>query len=173
MAWEPIPGFLPGEYPRQRSLVQTTLLLAPAVSPITYTSVATPAPPLPGRGTLTAQGSSLQGPLSRRQTGHICLVRRGWGVQWGQKSTDWAFHRPCLEKPVLKKKKRKKKKNLICRDFCSTKTTTAANCKLPMDLLSWEICMQVKKQQNWTWNKGLVPNWERNISRLYIVALFI
>ena len=67
---------------------ETTLLLAPAVSQITYTSVATPAPPLPGRGTLTAQDSSLQGPLSRRQMGHICLVRPGWGVQWGQNSTD-------------------------------------------------------------------------------------
>jgi len=26
---------------------------------------------------------------------------------------------------------------------------------------SWEICMQAKKQQNWTWNNRLVPNWER------------
>ena len=25
---------------------------------------------------------------------------------------------------------------------------------------SWEICMQVKKQQNWTWNSRLVQNWE-------------
>ena len=31
---------------------------------------------------------------------------------------------------------------------------------------SWEICMQVKKQQNWTWNNRLVPNWERSTSRL-------
>ena len=36
---------------------------------------------------------------------------------------------------------------------------------------SWETCMQVKKQQNWTWNKGLVQNWERSKSRLYIVTL--
>ena len=26
---------------------------------------------------------------------------------------------------------------------------------------SWEICMQIRKQQNWTWNNRLVPNWER------------
>ena len=32
-----------------------------------------------------------------------------------------------------------------------------------------EICMQVKKQQNWTWKNRLVPNWERSTSRLYIV----
>ena len=32
---------------------------------------------------------------------------------------------------------------------------------------SWDICMQVKKQHNWTWNNRLVPNWERRISRLY------
>ena len=31
---------------------------------------------------------------------------------------------------------------------------------------SWEICMQVKKQQNQTWNNGLAPNWERSVSRL-------
>ena len=36
---------------------------------------------------------------------------------------------------------------------------------------SWETCMQVKKQQNWTWNNGLVPNWERSMSRLYIVTM--
>ena len=47
---------------------------------------------------------------------------------------------------------------------------------------SWEICMQVKKQQleQWTaskigttWNNRLVPNWERSTSRLYIVTLLI
>ena len=26
---------------------------------------------------------------------------------------------------------------------------------------------------NWTWNNGLVQNWERSMSRLYIVTLFI
>ena len=31
--------------------------------------------------------------------------------------------------------------------------------------------MQVKKQQfDQTWNNGLVPNWERSMSRLYIVT---
>ena len=38
---------------------------------------------------------------------------------------------------------------------------------------SWEICMQVKKQQNCTWNNRLVPNRERSTSRLYIVTLLI
>ena len=40
---------------------------------------------------------------------------------------------------------------------------------------SWEICMQVKKQQleQLLWNNGLVPNWERSTSRLYIVTLLI
>ena len=33
---------------------------------------------------------------------------------------------------------------------------------------SWEICRQVKKQQ-----LELVPNWERSMSRLYIVTLLI
>ena len=36
---------------------------------------------------------------------------------------------------------------------------------------SWEICMQVRKQQlELTWNNRLVPNQERNMSRLYIVT---
>ena len=39
---------------------------------------------------------------------------------------------------------------------------------------SWETCTQVKKQQSdWTWNNRLVPNWERSMSRLYIVTLLI
>ena len=37
---------------------------------------------------------------------------------------------------------------------------------------SWETCMQVSKLlQNWTWNNRLVPNRERNTSRLYIFTL--
>ena len=37
---------------------------------------------------------------------------------------------------------------------------------------SWQICMQVKKQKSEPEkNKGLVPNWERSTSRLYIVNL--
>ena len=39
---------------------------------------------------------------------------------------------------------------------------------------SWEICMKLKKQQlDHTWNNGLVPNWEKSPSRLYIVTLLI
>ena len=38
---------------------------------------------------------------------------------------------------------------------------------------SWEICMQIKKKQNQTWNNGLVPHWERSTSGLYIVTLLI
>ena len=38
---------------------------------------------------------------------------------------------------------------------------------------SWETCMQVRKQQNWTWNNRLFPNQERSMSRLYIVTLLI
>ena len=37
---------------------------------------------------------------------------------------------------------------------------------------SWEICMQVKKQQLES-DIRMVPNWERNTSRLYIVTLLI
>ena len=38
---------------------------------------------------------------------------------------------------------------------------------------SWEICMQVKKQEFWTRNNRLVPNRKRSTSRLYIVTLLI
>ena len=37
----------------------------------------------------------------------------------------------------------------------------------------WEICRQVKKQQNRAWNNRLVSNRERSTSRLYIVTLLI
>ena len=40
-------------------------------------------------------------------------------------------------------------------------------------LASCEICMQVKNQQNQTWNNRLFQNWERSMSRLYIVTLLI
>ena len=39
--------------------------------------------------------------------------------------------------------------------------------------VSWETCMRVKKQQNWTWNNRLDPNQKRSTSRLYIVTLLI
>ena len=42
--------------------------------------------------------------------------------------------------------------------------------------VSWEICMQVRKQQlelDMTWNNRLVPNRKRSTSRLYIVTLLI
>ena len=39
---------------------------------------------------------------------------------------------------------------------------------------SWEICIQVKKQQlELSWNYRLLPNQERSMSRLYIVTLLI
>ena len=39
---------------------------------------------------------------------------------------------------------------------------------------SWEICMQVMKQQlKWTWNNRLVPNRKRSSSMLYIVTILI
>ena len=39
---------------------------------------------------------------------------------------------------------------------------------------SWEICMQVRKQQlELDMEHRLVPNWERSMSRLYIVTLLI
>ena len=39
---------------------------------------------------------------------------------------------------------------------------------------SWEICIQVKKQQlELDMEHKLVPNWERSILRLYIVIMFI
>ena len=42
-------------------------------------------------------------------------------------------------------------------------------------MYSWETCMQVKKQQLEPdmEQRGLVSNWEKNMSRLYIVTLFV
>ena len=38
---------------------------------------------------------------------------------------------------------------------------------------SWETCMQDKKKQSQTWNNELIQNWERSMSSLYMVTLFI
>ena len=35
------------------------------------------------------------------------------------------------------------------------------------------ICWSRSNRYNWTWNNGLVQNWERSTSRLYIVTLLI
>ena len=34
------------------------------------------------------------------------------------------------------------------------------------------VCRTRSNSQNWTWNNGLVPDWERSTTRLYIVTLF-
>ena len=35
------------------------------------------------------------------------------------------------------------------------------------------VCRSRSSSYNWTWNNGLVPNWERSMSRLYTVTLLI
>ena len=35
------------------------------------------------------------------------------------------------------------------------------------------VCRSRSNSQNWTWNKGLIQNWERSTLRLYIVTLLI
>ena len=35
------------------------------------------------------------------------------------------------------------------------------------------VCRSRSNSENWTRNNGLVPNWERRVSRLYIVTLDI
>ena len=39
--------------------------------------------------------------------------------------------------------------------------------------VSWETCMQAKKQQNQTWNNWMLQSWEKSTTRLYIVTLLI
>ena len=35
------------------------------------------------------------------------------------------------------------------------------------------VCSSINNKQTWTWNNRLVPNWEKSMSRLYIVILLI
>ena len=35
------------------------------------------------------------------------------------------------------------------------------------------VCRLRSNSRNWTWNNRLVPNWEKSMSRLYIVTLLI
>ena len=70
--------------------------------------------------------------------------------------------------------------------FCFTDYSTAFHCvdhyKLwkilkEMGIQDYFTCLlrnlQVKKQQNQTWNNRLFPNWEGSMSRLYVVTLLI
>ena len=57
-------------------------------------------------------------------------------------------------------------------EYKKKKKKRDGNTKLPY-LPSENFYMQVKKQQNHSWHKGLVPNWERIMSRLYIITLLI
>ena len=84
--------------------------------------------------------------------------------------------------PLDHRKARELQKNICFIDYAKAFDCVDHNklCKIVNRLeyqtilpTSWETCMQVKKQQNWTWNNGLVPNWERSLSRLYIVTLLI
>ena len=84
----------------------------------------------------------------------------------------------------LIEKAREFQKNIY---FCFTDYTKSFNCvdhkKLWKILerreyqttltVSWETSMRVRKQQNCTWNNGLVQNWERSKTRLSIVTLHI
>ena len=38
-------------------------------------------------------------------------------------------------------------------------------------LVSWEMCIQVKNNYNWTYNNRLVPNWERGMVRQIVTLL--
>ena len=40
-------------------------------------------------------------------------------------------------------------------------------------LLEKSVCRSGSNSENWTWNNRLVPNLERNMSRLYIITLLI
>ena len=83
----------------------------------------------------------------------------------------------------IKEKAREFQKNIY---FCFIDYTKAFHCvdynKLwkilkEMWISDYLTCLlrnlQVKKQQNQTWNNRLVPNWEGSTSRLYIVTLLI
>ena len=47
------------------------------------------------------------------------------------------------------------------------------NTRPPYLPLEKSVCRSGSNSQNWTWNKRLVPNMKRSMSRLYIVTLLI
>ena len=82
------------------------------------------------------------------------------------------------------------------RQECSRKTSTSALLIIPQPLTEWitincgnflkngntrlpdllpekSVFRSRSNSKNWTWNNRLVPNWERNMSRLYTVTLLI
>ena len=47
------------------------------------------------------------------------------------------------------------------------------NTRPPYQLPEKSVCKSRSNSQNQTWNNRLIPNWERSISRMYIVLLLI
>ena len=47
------------------------------------------------------------------------------------------------------------------------------NTRPPYLLPEKPVCRSRSNSSNWTWNNRLVPNWEKSMSRLYIVTLLI
>ena len=47
------------------------------------------------------------------------------------------------------------------------------NTRPPYLPLEKSVCRSRSNSYNWIWNNGLVPNWEKSTSRLYIVTLLI
>ena len=61
-----------------------------------------------------------------------------------------------------------------CVDHNTVKNSSRDGNTRPSDLTAEKsVCKSRSNSQNWTWNNGLVPNWERSTSRLYIVTLLI
>ena len=80
-----------------------------------------------------------------------------------------------------KKQESSKKKIYFCFiDYAQAFSWITTNCgkflemRIP-DHLPFEklVCRSRSNSQNWTWNKRLVPNRDRSMSRLYIITLLI
>ena len=123
----------------------------------------------------TCQQGNSQNPSSKASTIHELRTSRC--TRWMQKrQSNWRSN--CQH--LLDHREREFQKNTY---LCLTDYAKAFDFYCGKFLKTWEYqttlpasretCMQLKQQQNRTWNNGLVQNWERSLSRLQIATLLI
>ena len=127
---------------------------------------------------LTHQQSKAQNSPSEAST--VCDLRTFRCTCWiqerqrNQKSN-------CQQTLDYRKSKRVSEKHLLllywlCQSHCVDHNTLwkiLEEMGIPDHLTCLLRNLQIKKQQNWTWNNRLVPNLEMSTLRLYIVTLLI
>ena len=123
----------------------------------------------------TCQQSNAQNSPSQAST--VCELRTSRCPSWIQKRQ--RNQRSNCQHPLdHRKSKRILEKHLLLHRLCGSQQTVEnssrdGNTRPPYLSHEKPVCRSRSNSQNWTWNNGLVQNWERSMSKLYIVTLLI